>query len=200
MDSKPPTFWGLRHLCRRRGRLVAFMAKATPPWGEPGEERPMAVESAAVYGSTGHGEGRGQGPQEQRHRLRLEHRHRRRLDRAGVLARGDARLHRRRQGCRRRTRPAVLLASFVPMLLVSLGYKYLNKADPDAGTTFAWTTRAFGPDIRVAERLGDLPRRRARDGLARLHRRRPTPSSCSAGTGPKCTKEPRSSAACCGSG
>ena len=41
--------------------------------------------------------------------------------------------------------PAVLLVSFVPILLVSLGYRYLNKADPDAGTTFAWTTRAFGP-------------------------------------------------------
>ena len=41
--------------------------------------------------------------------------------------------------------PGVLLASFVPMLLVSLAYRYLNKADPDAGTTFAWTTRAFGP-------------------------------------------------------
>src|SRR5579859_1129423 len=41
--------------------------------------------------------------------------------------------------------PAVLLASFIPMLLVSLGYRYLNRADPDAGTSFAWTTRAFGP-------------------------------------------------------
>jgi amino acid transporter len=41
--------------------------------------------------------------------------------------------------------PAVMLASFIPMLLISLGYRYLNKADPDAGTTFAWTTRAFGP-------------------------------------------------------
>ncbi|HZS23636.1 MAG TPA: APC family permease [Gaiellaceae bacterium] len=41
--------------------------------------------------------------------------------------------------------PAVLIASFVPILLVALGYRYLNKADPDAGTTFAWTTRAFGP-------------------------------------------------------
>src|SRR5262249_7360289 len=41
--------------------------------------------------------------------------------------------------------PAVLLVSFLPMLLVALGYKYLNKADPDAGTTFAWATRAFGP-------------------------------------------------------
>ena len=25
------------------------------------------------------------------------------------------------------------------------GLKYLNRADPDCGTTFAWTTRAFGP-------------------------------------------------------
>ena len=41
--------------------------------------------------------------------------------------------------------PAVLIVSFVPILLVSLGYRYLNKADPDAGTSFAWTTRAFGP-------------------------------------------------------
>jgi amino acid transporter len=40
--------------------------------------------------------------------------------------------------------PAVLIVSFVPILFVSLGYRYLNKADPDAGTTFAWTTRAFG--------------------------------------------------------
>src|ERR671938_358755 len=41
--------------------------------------------------------------------------------------------------------PAGLVLSFVPMLLVALAYKYLNQADPDAGTTFAWATRAFGP-------------------------------------------------------
>jgi amino acid transporter len=41
--------------------------------------------------------------------------------------------------------PAVLLVSFIPMLLVAAAYKYLNRADPDAGTTFAWTTRALGP-------------------------------------------------------
>ncbi len=41
--------------------------------------------------------------------------------------------------------PAVLLVSFLPMLLVASAYKYFNRADPDAGTTFAWTTRAFGP-------------------------------------------------------
>jgi amino acid transporter len=41
--------------------------------------------------------------------------------------------------------PAVLLVSFIPMLLVASAYKYFNRADPDAGTTFAWVTRAFGP-------------------------------------------------------
>src|SRR3954467_14492206 len=41
--------------------------------------------------------------------------------------------------------PAALMRAFVPMLLVALAYKYLNQADPDAGTTFSWATRAFGP-------------------------------------------------------
>ncbi len=31
------------------------------------------------------------------------------------------------------------------MLLTSIGYSELNKADPDCGTTFAWAARAFGP-------------------------------------------------------
>ncbi len=41
--------------------------------------------------------------------------------------------------------PAVLLVAFVPMLLIAGAYQGLNRADPDAGTTFAWTTRALGP-------------------------------------------------------
>jgi amino acid transporter len=41
--------------------------------------------------------------------------------------------------------PAVMLVAFIPMLLVAAAYKYFNRADPDAGTTFAWTTRTFGP-------------------------------------------------------
>ena len=39
----------------------------------------------------------------------------------------------------------MLLVAFIPMLLVASAYKYFNRADPDAGTTFAWTTRALGP-------------------------------------------------------
>src|SRR5580693_1703782 len=43
--------------------------------------------------------------------------------------------------------PAVLLVAFLPMLLVAGAYKYFNRADPDAGTSFAWTTRALGPSM-----------------------------------------------------
>jgi len=41
--------------------------------------------------------------------------------------------------------PAVSVLAFIPMLLTSIGYSELNKADPDCGTTFAWAARAFGP-------------------------------------------------------
>src|SRR6201986_3671684 len=41
--------------------------------------------------------------------------------------------------------PIVAILAFVPMLLTSIGYSELNKADPDCGTTFTWATRAFGP-------------------------------------------------------
>lgn len=41
--------------------------------------------------------------------------------------------------------PAILLLGFFPMLLVVFGYRELNNAMPDSGTSFAWATRAFGP-------------------------------------------------------
>src|SRR5947209_12081890 len=41
--------------------------------------------------------------------------------------------------------PAVAVLAFVPMLLTSIGYSELNKADPDCDTTFTWATRAFNP-------------------------------------------------------
>jgi amino acid transporter len=43
--------------------------------------------------------------------------------------------------------PAVMIVSFIPILFVSVGYRFFNLADPDAGTTFAWVTRAFGPQL-----------------------------------------------------
>jgi amino acid transporter len=41
--------------------------------------------------------------------------------------------------------PAVMLVAFVPMFCIAFAYRYMNQADPDCGTTFTWTTRAFGP-------------------------------------------------------
>jgi amino acid transporter len=41
--------------------------------------------------------------------------------------------------------PLVAVLAFVPMLLCSIGFSELNKADPDCGTTFIWGARAFGP-------------------------------------------------------
>ena len=41
--------------------------------------------------------------------------------------------------------PIIAILAFVPMLLTSIGYSEMNKADPDCGTTFTWATRAFGP-------------------------------------------------------
>ena len=41
--------------------------------------------------------------------------------------------------------PSVAVLAFIPMLLCSIGYSEMNKADPDCGTTFTWGARAFGP-------------------------------------------------------
>ena len=43
--------------------------------------------------------------------------------------------------------PAILLMAFVPMFLVAGGYYYMNRADPDCGTSFSWVTKAMGPQI-----------------------------------------------------
>lgn len=43
--------------------------------------------------------------------------------------------------------PGVVLISFVPMYLIAVAYRELNKAEPDCGTTFAWASRAFGPVV-----------------------------------------------------
>ena len=43
--------------------------------------------------------------------------------------------------------PAILLIGFLPMLLVAMGYRELNRAVPDNGTSFTWATLAFGPYV-----------------------------------------------------
>jgi len=41
--------------------------------------------------------------------------------------------------------PIIMVLAFIPMYCVAVGYKELNEAEPDAGTTFVWASRAFGP-------------------------------------------------------
>ena len=41
--------------------------------------------------------------------------------------------------------PAILIVAFIPMLLIASAYYYMNRADPDCGTTFTWVTKAMGP-------------------------------------------------------
>ncbi|MCW3002348.1 MAG: family permease [Conexibacter sp.] len=43
--------------------------------------------------------------------------------------------------------PAVILVAFIPMACIAAAYNYLNRADPDCGTTFSWVTLAMGPRI-----------------------------------------------------
>ncbi|MEU1425207.1 APC family permease [Kitasatospora sp. NPDC005751] len=43
--------------------------------------------------------------------------------------------------------PAALLLGFLPILLTAFAFRELNREMPDCGTTFVWTTRAFGPAV-----------------------------------------------------
>ena len=43
------------------------------------------------------------------------------------------------------TTPAIMIVAFIPMLFIAVAYYYLNRADPDCGTTFSWVTLAMGP-------------------------------------------------------
>jgi amino acid transporter len=41
--------------------------------------------------------------------------------------------------------PAILWLAFIPMLFISAAYYYMNRADPDCGTSFTWLTNTVGP-------------------------------------------------------
>jgi amino acid transporter len=43
--------------------------------------------------------------------------------------------------------PAIMLLAFIPMGFIAAAYYYMNRADPDCGTTFSWVTRAMGPQM-----------------------------------------------------
>ena len=41
--------------------------------------------------------------------------------------------------------PVIMILAFIPMYCVAVGYRELNQIEPDAGTTFTWAARTFGP-------------------------------------------------------
>ena len=43
--------------------------------------------------------------------------------------------------------PVVILCGFLPMFFAAYAYRELNKVAPDCGTSFTWTTKAFGPYV-----------------------------------------------------
>jgi amino acid transporter len=43
--------------------------------------------------------------------------------------------------------PVVIIAGFLPMFFAAYAYREFNSVAPDCGTSFTWTTKAFGPFI-----------------------------------------------------
>ncbi len=43
--------------------------------------------------------------------------------------------------------PLVFIGGFIPMFFAAFAYREMNKVAPDCGTSFTWTTKAFGPYI-----------------------------------------------------
>jgi amino acid transporter len=43
--------------------------------------------------------------------------------------------------------PVIFIAGFLPMFLAAYAYRELNRVSPDCGTSFTWTTKAFGPHV-----------------------------------------------------
>ena len=43
--------------------------------------------------------------------------------------------------------PVVIIAGFLPMFFAAYAYREFNRVAPDCGTSFTWTTKAFGPYV-----------------------------------------------------
>ena len=43
--------------------------------------------------------------------------------------------------------PAIMWMAFVPMLFIAIAYYYMNRADPDCGTSFTWVSSGMGPHL-----------------------------------------------------
>ena len=45
------------------------------------------------------------------------------------------------------TSPLVVAIAFVPVMGIAIAFSYLNRANPNCGTSFSWVSEALGPDI-----------------------------------------------------
>lgn len=43
--------------------------------------------------------------------------------------------------------PAIIIIAFVPLFFTGIAMYFLNRADPDCGTSFSWITKAMGPHL-----------------------------------------------------
>jgi amino acid transporter len=43
--------------------------------------------------------------------------------------------------------PSIMWVAFIPMFCIAIAYYYMNRADPDCGTSFTWVTRSIGPHL-----------------------------------------------------
>lgn len=43
--------------------------------------------------------------------------------------------------------PLIFIAGFIPMFFAAFAYREMNRVAPDCGTSFTWTTKAFGPYV-----------------------------------------------------
>ncbi len=118
----------------------------------------------------GVGGGGRQGAEEKRDRLSVELGHRRRLDRARLFAGGDAWLHRRGDR-RRRARACGTTRVIRADAADRRGLQVPQPSRSRCGHYVRVDHARARPGHRLGQRLGDLPLRRARDGLAGGHRR-----------------------------
>ncbi len=91
--------------------------------------------------------------------------------------------------------PAVLIVSFVPILLVALRLPLPEQGRPRRGHDVRVDDARLRPVGRLDQRLGDLRRRRDRDGVALGDRRRSTRTCSSTGTTERTRRAGSSSAA-----
>ena len=141
--------------------------------GQPcayGSPRGGELDCHATRGCDRYQRAWGQGAQGRCARLRLEPRHRDRVDRAGVQHGGDAGLHRRRHRRRRaRAGGADCRVHSDPVRLRRLSL--LQPRRPGRRDDVRVGDARLRAPARMGQRLGDLPRRHHRDGVAVRDRR-----------------------------